>query len=61
MGGAAGGAADHPLATTADSKWAEWHADEELRYEIRKVGGLGPLSVTRPPPQPTVWVTRPVG
>ena len=58
---AAGGAADHPLATTADSKWAEWHADEELRYEIRKVGGLGPLSVTRPPPQPTVWVTRPVG
>ena len=36
VGAAAGAAADHPLATTADSKWAEWHADEELRYEIRK-------------------------
>ena len=36
VGPAVGAAADHPLATTADSKWAEWHADEELRYEIRK-------------------------
>ena len=28
--------AQHPLTAQADSVWTEWHADEELRYEIRK-------------------------
>ena len=28
--------AEHPLTAQKDSKWAEWHADEELRAEIKK-------------------------
>ena len=41
-GGAGGGGAsldevdDDPLTADAGSKWAEWHADEELRQEIKK-------------------------
>ena len=29
-------ATDDPLSTAVDSKWVEWHADEELRHEIQK-------------------------
>ena len=29
-------AADHPLTSTEGSRWLEWHADEDLRHEIRK-------------------------
>ena len=43
-GAAAGAAADDPLAPSG--KWAEWHADEELRYEIRKDVD-GTLTLTR--------------
>ena len=40
-GGAGGGdeaaaVDDDPLTAGAGSVWAEWHADEELRYEIKK-------------------------
>ena len=28
--------ADHPLTSSEGSKWLEWHADQELRYEIKK-------------------------
>ena len=30
------GDSDHPLTEEVGSKWLEWHADEELRAEIRK-------------------------
>ena len=35
-GGGASVVTDDPLSTAADSKWVEWHADEELRTEIQK-------------------------
>ena len=35
-GGEGAGVDDDPLTAQAGSKWAEWHADEELRHEIQK-------------------------